>query len=102
MIKKIISIVLAFSLVCVGMISTSAVVISDELKTYANSLYTYKDFSYSPLENGTVSIIGYSGSSETLEIPSKINGKTVSEINFRAFSGRLKLKSVVLNKGLEK
>ncbi len=41
---------------------------------------TYGDFNYSVLDDGTVEIIKYSGEAETVDIPSKIDGKSVTKI----------------------
>ena len=61
---------------------------------------TYGDFEYT-VYNGTIAITRYTGSAESVEVPSKINGKIVTAISFRAFEKCLKLKNVVLNNGLE-
>ena len=47
--------------------------------------YTYGDFEYSVLDDGTVEITGYSGSEETIDIPGKIDGKSVTSIGSNAF-----------------
>ena len=41
---------------------------------------TYGDFEYDVLDDGTVEIIKYSGEAETVDIPSKIDGKSVTKI----------------------
>ena len=61
---------------------------------------TYGDFEYT-VYNGTIAITGYTGSAESVEVPSKINGKMVTDIRYGAFAKCLKLKNVVLNKGIE-
>ena len=50
--------------------------------------YTYGDFEYSVLDDGTVEITGYSGSEETIDIPGKIDGKSVTSIGSNAFTGK--------------
>ena len=46
---------------------------------------TYGDFEYSVLDDGTVEITGYSGSAEKVDIPEKIDGKSVTRIGYDAF-----------------
>ena len=46
---------------------------------------TYGDFEYSVLDDGTVEITKYIGSAEKVEIPEKINGKSVTSIGNYAF-----------------
>ena len=47
---------------------------------------TYGDFEYDVLDNGTVEITDYNGSAETVDIPAKIDGKSVTSIGGYAFS----------------
>ena len=49
------------------------------------SAETYGDFEYSVLDDGTVEITKYIGSAEKVEIPEKINGKSVTSIGNYAF-----------------
>ena len=73
--KQVLSIILAvammFSLAAVTSITASA--------------QEYGDFEYELLDDGTVEITGYTGSTETLEIPSEIDGKSVTTIGDYAF-----------------
>ena len=46
---------------------------------------TYGDFEYSVRDDGTVEITGYSGSAEKVDIPEKIDGKSVTRIGDEAF-----------------
>ena len=46
---------------------------------------TYGDFEYSVRDDGTVEITGYSGSAEKVDIPEKIDGKSVTRIGYDAF-----------------
>ena len=46
---------------------------------------TYGDFEYDVLDDGTVEITGYSGSAEKVDIPEKIDGKSVTSIGDEAF-----------------
>ena len=51
-------------------------------------LESENDFLYNVLPDGTLRIIGYAGSSTVLDIPEKIDGKTVSTIGKEAFYNR--------------
>ena len=46
---------------------------------------TFGDFEYSVRDDGTVEITGYSGSAEKVDIPEKIDGKSVTRIGDEAF-----------------
>lgn len=43
---------------------------------------TSGDYKYAVLDDGTVAIIDYYGDASVLEIPSKIDGKTVTSIGY--------------------
>lgn len=47
---------------------------------------TYGDFEYDVLDDGTVEITDYNGSAERVDIPAKIDGKSVTKIGSSAFS----------------
>lgn len=51
------------------------------------SAETYRDYDYTVKTDGTVRIDKYTGEVTELEIPAKIDGKTVTEIAKEAFSG---------------
>ena len=97
--KKLLCVVLsgimAFSTFAVAVPITASAAESQEIVSA-----TYGDFEYT-VYNGTIAITRYTGSAESVEVPSKINGKIVTAISFRAFEKCLKLKNVVLNNGLE-
>ena len=61
---------------------------------------TYGDFNYSVLDNGTVTITRYSGSAKKVDIPEKIDGKSVTEIRYSAFYGCTSLTSVTIPKSV--
>ncbi len=54
------------------------------------------EFRYRVLEDGTIAVEGYSGTTKKLEIPGTIDGKTVSEIYSNAFADQDTLKSVTI------
>lgn len=58
-----------------------------------------EDFEYVETE-GTISIIGYHGNAEVLQIPAIINGKQVTHIGKEAFFDSDSLKSVVISEGV--
>lgn len=59
-----------------------------------------KEFKYRVLNDGTVEIIEYIGSSESVEIPKKLDGKMVTVIGYNAFCNNEKLKSVKIPDGV--
>lgn len=54
------------------------------------------DYRYVMLKDGTVEIVKYLGYTKMLEIPSKLDGKTVTSIGQEAFFGRTRLTEVVI------
>ena len=56
---------------------------------------TYGDYYYEILDDGTIEITGRTGSPTILEIPSKIDGKTVTSIGY-AFNWCTSLKSITI------
>ena len=60
------------------------------------SAETYGDYEYKILDDGTAEITGYSGDSESITIPSTINGKKVTSIGERAFSSCASLSSIII------
>ena len=57
---------------------------------------TYGDLEYSVLDDGTVEITDYNGSTKTVDIPEKINGKSVTSIGNCAFRYCTSLKSITI------
>ena len=57
---------------------------------------TYGDYDYSVRDDGTVVITGYSGSAEKVDIPEKIDGKSVTSIGDYAFYYCSSLTSVTI------
>ena len=57
---------------------------------------TYGDFEYGVLDDGTVEITDYKGSAEKVDIPDKINGKSVTRIGNSAFKDCTSFKSIVI------
>ena len=60
------------------------------------SAETYGDFEYDVLDDGTVEISGYNGSAEKVDIPKKIDGKSVTSIGYRAFEYCSNLTSITI------
>ena len=89
--KRFISIILSLTMVVSLMVSGMTV-----------TAETNGDFEYEVLDDGTVEIVEYSGNAEDLEIPSEIDGKTVTNIGERAFSGCDSLNTVSIPKGVKK
>ena len=75
--KRIFSIILALSLI----FSLAAVT------SIPANAQEYGDFKYNVLNDGTVEIARYMGAGDVLEIPSEINGKSVTSIGTSAFEG---------------
>ena len=61
---------------------------------------TYGDYEYEVLNDGSVEITGYNGSASKLDIPSKINGKSVTKIGSSAFFKCETLTSVTIPDGV--
>ncbi len=57
---------------------------------------TYGDLEYSVLDDGTVEITDYNGSAKTVDVPEKINGKSVTSIGNCAFRYCTSLKSITI------
>ena len=60
----------------------------------------YGDFEYSVLDDGTVEITDYNGSAEKVDIPEKIDGKSVTSIGFATFEGCTNLKGITIPDGV--
>ena len=61
---------------------------------------TYGDFEYDVLDDGTVEISGYNGSAEKVDIPEKIDGKSVTSIGYCAFEYCASLTNVAIPNGV--
>ena len=61
---------------------------------------TYQDFEYSALDDGTVEIARYYGSAEKVDIPEKIDGKSVTRIGVSAFEDCTSLTSITIPNGV--
>ena len=57
---------------------------------------TYGDFEYSEQSDGTVSINKYTGEDTTVSIPSTIDGKSVTRINYNIFYNATNVESVTI------
>ena len=60
----------------------------------------YWDYEYSVLDDGTVEITDYNGSAEKIDIPEKIDGKSVTSIGNYAFSGNSSFTNVTIPNGV--
>ena len=65
-----------------------------------NNAITSGDYQYELLQDGSASIVKYTGSSEQLEIPSELDGKQVTSIGARAFSYCKTLRSITIPAGI--
>ena len=72
-------------------------------KNISSEKYSYYegDFAYQEIDDKSVRITCYIGNSKVVEVPSKINGKSVKEIEAYAFSDREIISEVVLPDGLQ-
>lgn len=61
---------------------------------------TYGDFEYTLLDDGSVGIADYNGSGGAVTIPSKIAGKSVTNIGYYAFSECSSLTSITIPSGV--
>ena len=64
------------------------------------SAQTYGDFEYGVLDDGTVEITDYNGSAEKVDIPEKIDGKSVTGIGGAAFYDCTSITSVIIPDGV--
>lgn len=78
-------------LLCLAMILSMFTLIGT-----AVSAETSGDFEYSVLDNGTVSIIEYTGSATDLTVPSELGGYTVTAIGSWAFANCTSLESITI------
>ncbi|MCD7740631.1 MAG: hypothetical protein LUI06_00230 [Ruminococcus sp.] len=63
---------------------TSGLVIGTSIEASATS-YTYGNYNYSILDDGTIKIDKYTGTASSVSIPSNIGGKKVTKIGSSAF-----------------
>ena len=61
---------------------------------------TYGNFEYDVLDNGTVGITKFTGKAEKVDIPEKIDGKSVTSIGYRAFEYCASLTNVAIPNGV--
>ena len=62
--------------------------------------YTYSNFEYGILNDGSVEITGYNGSDTTVNIPEIIEGKSVTSIGYHAFFCCSSLTSIMIPNGV--
>ncbi len=69
---------------------------TDHFSIYAIAEKNISDFSYTENGDGTVTVTGYHGLSDTIMIPESIEGKTVTAIGAKAFDSMDELTSVTI------
>ena len=69
-------------------------------KASAAETLTYGDFKYVVNDDGTIAIIGYTGTSAAVTLPNQINGAIVTSIGREAFSNCTALKEIELHEGI--
>ena len=80
-------------LLTASVVAMAAIILMVVLRFTDNRL---ADFTYFTLEDGTVTIEGYSGDPTKLEIPAEIDGKKVVSIAEGAFTAQTKLEKITL------
>lgn len=76
-------------------------VISDvKVSVYYSDTLQKVDYKYRYLEDGTISITGYTGEGGEVVIPAEINGTPVTEIGSSAFSRNADITSVIIPEGV--
>ncbi len=86
------------SVLCSALIAIAVAVVPTD---YASAAEVQSgDYSYEILNNSTVMITGYTGSAATLELPSEIDGKNVTQIGYSAFASCDSLQSVTIPAGI--
>ena len=78
-----------------GLITFAAMVVLCAVCAGAET-YDYGDFKYSVLDDGTVAITKYVGSAEKVDIPEKIDGKSVTSIGEYAFCNCTSFTSITI------
>lgn len=101
--KKLISVCLA--VIMLFSVLTVAPLTADAAETDSESVgdtYTSGDFEYTVLDDGTAEITGYNGSETELDIPSTLDGYTVTGIGICAFYKKASLTSVIIPNSVSK
>lgn len=102
---KITSLLLTFILVCsiFAVMTTEVSAVNDDLASVSSNNGTsvgdeagISDFIYTVNDDGTATITKYNGNDALLVIPNEIDGHTVTEIRWDAFSGCTSLINVVI------
>ena len=78
---------LAGMVVCPANVQVKAEDYTEDVVEPLGDELTYGDFSYTVKEDGTVEITGYDGTETDVEIPSEIDGMSVTGIGASAFFG---------------
>ena len=80
-------------LLTASVVAMAAIILLVVLRFTDNRL---ADFAYFTLEDGTITIEGYSGDPRKLEVPDEIDGKQVTSIAEGAFTAQTKLEEIIL------
>ncbi len=62
---------------------------------------TWGDYTYAVYSDGSLVIKEYNGNEENVRIPTKIDGKTVTEIHYGAFEDNTNIRTVTIPKGVK-
>ena len=65
-----------------------------------DNVYTFRDYKYEKLDDGSLKILGYSGSAKDLAIPAFIKDQPISTIGEKAFEKNKDLQTVLIPKGV--
>ncbi len=93
--RKILSLLLSLAMILTALPLTGVTAFAED------ETHTSGYFKYTVLEDGTAEITGYNGKAETLEIPSKLDGYTVTSIGYEAFKDCDSLTSVTIPDSVE-
>lgn len=77
-------------------VNNATAIKSASLLSKASDVETYKDLTYTVLDNETVQIVKYEGEKKNYTVPSKIDGMPVTVIGSHAFSGCPELETLTI------
>ncbi|MDD7358315.1 MAG: leucine-rich repeat domain-containing protein, partial [Eubacterium coprostanoligenes] len=102
-ISVLLSVIIALSCMGVGIVANASTPWIDNKET-GEFCWNEKsgDWEFLQISANSACLTKYYGSAETLDVPSKINGLTVSEIGDNAFNSNKSIKKVILPNGVVK